>query len=222
MHYALQALRDFKTYAAGKLMSLSSVGAVGDSTVTQPRELRLHVFDITTQLKFLVDSGSVVSILPASKFRKNRNPDILTLYAANSSEITTCGTETIDVNLNLRRQFPWSFIIADVPTPIIGADFLANYNPLIDIANRQLIDSTTQLAVKGETGPIEHYNISTVSSLIPSRYAELLKQYINITKPLSRPCMSKKGYSHRIITYGPPPTARPRKLAGEKATAAKK
>lgn len=68
MHHSLQALWNRKSHTVGKLAPLSSVGAVGDSR--QPRELRLHIFDITTQQRFLIDSGSVVSILPASTFRK--------------------------------------------------------------------------------------------------------------------------------------------------------
>jgi len=51
------------------------------------------------------------------------------LYAANGSVIPTYGTKTMQPNLNLRREFPWHFIIADVLQPIIGADFLAHYHP---------------------------------------------------------------------------------------------
>lgn len=106
MHVALQALGCLEAgQSVGKLTSLSSVGAVSDSASSQLQELRLQIFDGTTQQNFLIDSGSVVSILPASKFRNNRNPDFLTLYAANSSEIATYDTITIKLNLNLRRDF---------------------------------------------------------------------------------------------------------------------
>ncbi|CAD6215392.1 GSCOCG00011181001-RA-CDS, partial [Cotesia congregata] len=108
-----------------------------------------------------------------------------------------------------------------VSTPILGADFLTHYNLLIDLGNRQLIDTVTQLSTKGEIIAIKHYNISTISNEIPPKYAKLLEQYIEITKPLTRSCINKNGYAHRIITHGPPPTARPRRLAGEKAAAAK-
>lgn len=39
--------------------------------------------------------------------------------------------KTIDLGLN--RQFTWNFIIADVKVPIIGSDFLAHFDLLIDL-----------------------------------------------------------------------------------------
>lgn len=50
---------------------------------------------------------------------------------------------------------------------------------------------------------------------------ELLKQYIEITKPISRTYLNTKGYAHKSTKHGPPPTARARKLGGEKAAAVK-
>lgn len=52
------------------------------------------------------------------------------LYAANGTTINTYGTINLELDLGLRRNFPWRFVIADVQKAIIGADFLAHYELL--------------------------------------------------------------------------------------------
>jgi len=54
------------------------------------------------------------------------------LSAANGTVIHTYGTETLTLNLGLRRMFTWKFVIADVSKPIIGIDFLAFFGLLVD------------------------------------------------------------------------------------------
>lgn len=51
------------------------------------------------------------------------------------------------LNLGLRRDFIWHFVIAAVGTPIIGSDFLAHYNIMPDCHNRRILDGSTQLMV---------------------------------------------------------------------------
>ena len=48
------------------------------------------------------------------------------LFAANNTPINTYGEKT------LRLTFLWTFIIADVKTSIIGADFLRLFKLLVD------------------------------------------------------------------------------------------
>lgn len=88
---------------------------------------RLYIFDKKSHLKFLIDSGSDVSCLPVTDKTKNLKPDSLELFAANNSKIRTYGTKLINVDLGLRRNFNWKFLIADVPTPIIGAGFFTTF-----------------------------------------------------------------------------------------------
>lgn len=129
--------------------------------------------------------------------------------------------KTVELDLNLRRPFKWSFIIADVQTAIIGADLLTHHNLLIDLKNQRLIDPLTSSSTKGSTLAAKTYNVSTIDSRLPVIYANLLQKYIEITKPISKPNLNNISYAHRIITRGPPTAARARKLGGEKAEAAK-
>ena len=53
------------------------------------------------------------------------------------------------LDLGLKRCFRWIFILADTPTPILGANFLHNFALIVDVARGQLIDKTTNLFDKG-------------------------------------------------------------------------
>lgn len=142
----------------------------------------------------------------------------LKLYAANHTESQTYGNKNIKISLGLERAFDWSFIVADIKTAIIGADFLAHHNLLIDLTERRLVDATTQKATPGKISTTPEFGISTINPTMP--YSSLLQQYIGITKPATKPKVNNTDYCHRIITNRPPVTERCRELAGEKASAA--
>lgn len=90
-------------------------------------------------MQFLIDSGADVSamprILPSSKIK----PTSYDLYAANGTKINVYGQVLLKLNLGLRREFVWNFVIADVSQPIIGADFLAYYELSPDLAGKCLL-----------------------------------------------------------------------------------
>ncbi len=67
------------------------------------------------------------------------------------SNIPTFGLRSLTLDLGLRRAFRWVFIIADVPQPVLGVDFLYHFGLLIDMRHSILSDSTTQLRVQGVT-----------------------------------------------------------------------
>ena len=43
------------------------------------------------------------------------------------------------------RQFSWTFLLAPVAFPILGADFLSNFRLLVDISNKRLVACGGQL-----------------------------------------------------------------------------
>ncbi|GFV17762.1 retrovirus-related Pol polyprotein from transposon 17.6 [Trichonephila clavipes] len=62
-----------------------------------------------------------------------------------------------ELNLGLRRPFIWTFIIADVSSPIIGADFLKHFNLLIDLKKKKrLMDVETSLFTPSSHGTVHH------------------------------------------------------------------
>ncbi|GFS76094.1 RT_RNaseH_2 domain-containing protein [Nephila pilipes] len=109
---------------------------------------RLFVFDKKTGIKFLVDSGANVSLILALCGDKVIGD--FKLYAAIDTEIPCFGHKILPLDLELRRDFQWPFIIAKVNKGILGADFLRRFNLLIDIKNKKLIDGVTKLSIIGE------------------------------------------------------------------------
>ncbi|GFV19246.1 transposon Tf2-6 polyprotein [Trichonephila clavipes] len=95
---------------------------------------------------------------------------------------TTYGMVRKELNLGLRRPFIWTFIIADVSSPIIGADFLKHFNLLIDLKKKDA-------------------NIS---------FKNILSEYPDLSNPSLISKSASHGTVHHIITTGPPVTARPR------------
>ncbi|KAK2575246.1 hypothetical protein KPH14_012761 [Odynerus spinipes] len=130
--------------------ALIHVEAVADSNNNcLPAENRLYMYDKNNNLSFLIDSGSVVTVIPRELIKTKVDKQPLTLYAANTTEISTFGEKVLTLDLGLRRQFRWPFIIAEVKSPIIGADFIAHHGILIDLKNRRLVDSVTRIAASG-------------------------------------------------------------------------
>lgn len=104
---------------------------------------RLTITDRETQITFLIDSGADISVLP-SQYAANKNKSTTKfLLAANGTRIATYGEKILLITLGLKRSFTWRFTIADVDSAIIGADFLFNFNLLIDIKNQRLVDNDT-------------------------------------------------------------------------------
>ncbi|GFU43364.1 uncharacterized protein TNCV_2480921 [Trichonephila clavipes] len=91
---------------------------------------RLFLLDRKSGQKFLIDSGSEICVIPPSP-TMNKSPLSLTspCLLTNNTKIPAYGMVRKELNLGLRRPFIWTFIIADVSSPIIGADFLRALQP---------------------------------------------------------------------------------------------
>lgn len=203
-------------------MTLSSAQADGDSVP----ERRLHVIDRNTGHKFLIDSGSTISIYPKSFTSGKLTASPLILHAANSTIIKTYGQQLFTLDLRLRRPLRWVFTIADVSTPIIGADFIATHGLLIDLKNNRLVDPTTTLSTIGMIDTAQEHSISTINPkptvLSPPYTMILVNKYKNITHPRQhQSAQHTPDVVHRIITSGQPVAERSRKLAGKKMIDAK-
>ncbi|XP_076394273.1 uncharacterized protein LOC143265517 [Megachile rotundata] len=141
------------------------------------------------------------------------------LFAANGTEINTYRTKILILDLGLRRPFKWEFIVTQVKNPILGADFPKHYSLLVDIRNRRLLDHATNLQANAIVAKKSASAISTINADNP--YQELLRKYVDITKP-----RSSQGCPHDIQYHievkGPPVSEPPRRLPPDKLKAAKK
>lgn len=210
---------------AGKLNTLSSAKAAGGSQDTNStrKEFRLFVFDHKLNKKFLIDSGSVISIVPAAWNRdKAKTASDFKLFAANNTIINTYGQQFLTLSIGLRRDCSWNFTIADVKMPIIGADLLAHHGLLIDLRGKRLIDPITNMSSVAEIGETSVYSVSTLNTTISPLFRNLLAKYVSITKPPTAPqTQADSPVVHHIVTTGPPCAERPRRLTGDKLKAAK-
>lgn len=202
-------------------------------TATLSKSRRLFIFDKLSNNHFLIDTGSDLSIIPPTLKDKTKYKNSYTseLYAANGTRIKTYGQKTLTVTLNTRRNFEFSFCIADVSKPIIGADFLEYYSLLVDLKNRQLIDSITNLKTKGSIGSVycNEINITTIGNDNSVFYDKSYKQLIEAFHDLTMPTNYNKftdinltGVYHHIETKGPPVYAKARRLPPDKYESAKK
>ncbi|CAB0043828.1 unnamed protein product [Trichogramma brassicae] len=192
-------------------------------------ERRLYVTDRTHKIRFLIDSGSVLSILPRTVVRKPLQRKTLELQAANGTTIATYGQHSLTLNLGLRRPFEWAFtIIAGVDVAIIGADLLSHFGLLIDLRNRRLLDKQTSLSTSCQVGPAPQvHTISVAATGVPvgpcvDAYDAILAEFASDkARPGEMATIVDFPVQHRIVTSGQPVFARPRRLAGDRLAAAK-
>ncbi|BHF84632.1 hypothetical protein SprV_0902778300 [Sparganum proliferum] len=135
--------------------------------------------------------------------------------------IFTFGSRSLTLNIGLRRSFSWIFVIADMPQSILGSDFLAEFDLLVDCRRSCLLDRTTGLSVRGLTPFNDSCNLSVLDTGIACPYRDLLLQHPNIIKPQFRSSEIQHDVFHHIRTSGPPVFARPRRLAPSRLQAAK-
>ncbi|GFW70202.1 peptidase A2 domain-containing protein [Trichonephila clavipes] len=110
-----------------------------------------------------------------------RHPPQLTLFAANSSTINVYGQKTLSLDLNVRREFIWTFLLASVKTPILGADFLHYFELVPDLRHKCFLDLKTKLQTTGHIKQAALHSVKTISSH-ETLYHDLLKSYPSITR----------------------------------------
>lgn len=183
---------------------------------------RLIIGDRKSSLTYLIDTGADICVIPPTQRDKgnynSNGKDSIFLFAANGTLIKTYGEKRLELNLGLRRSFIWTFIIADVKQPIIGADFIKHYGLLIDLANDRLIDQTTLLSVIGSIIQTEDTTIKAYD--LRNEFSRILEEFPELINPnLKSPSKKPKTY-HHIETKGPPTFTRPRRLAPNRLFAA--
>ena len=181
----------------------------------------LFLRDSVSKRQCLIDTGAEVSVLPATGLDMRTRQPGPPLLAANGSSIRTYGTRKLSFHFASNR-YQWSFIVADVTRPLLGADFLRSNSLLVDMNGKRLVDAATfhsaPLMQTSTKTPAPHLDAISTST---DKYDILLADFPAITTPNFVQQPTKHGVEHFITTKGPPVHVRARRLPPDKLTAAK-
>ena len=117
----------------------------------------VYLQDSLSSRRFLIDSGSSVSVFPAP--RSSSTSSGVRLLTVDGSSLTCSGSRIIPLRFGTHR-FEWPFQLAPVAIPILGADFLKHYNLILDVSNQrpssfQLLQICHQLHSRPISSPLQ-------------------------------------------------------------------
>ncbi|KRY64563.1 Transposon Tf2-6 polyprotein, partial [Trichinella pseudospiralis] len=174
-------------------------------------------------MRFLVDTGSEVSVVPYNATRRSQlhTADIPQLTAANGIRIDVVGSRELTVDLGFTRPMKWKFIVARIAQPILGADFLRHFNLLVDLKHQRLVDMTSWTF---SNGLVKTSNTKVVSCLRhgSDHNLKILEKYPSLTSCFRTSKPATHSIQHHILTHGPPVFARPRRLPPDRLELARK
>ena len=181
------------------------------------------VKDTTLGRRFLIDTGAQVSVLPPASLPVGAGVSdggqLPRLEAANGSSVQVVGLYRHDLRLDGGPVLSWEFVVADVATPILGADFLGHHRLTVDISHQTLRDATGQVLASGTPAAVRSLGLRAVTADSP--YRSLLSKFPGITAKATKPTPVKHSVTHHIGTTGPPRVSRPRRLAPDRLAIAR-
>ena len=175
------------------------------------------------KLKFIIDTGASVSIIPTSMLDGfNLYPTPVKLSSANGDPIHCAGQTNATISLHkLRRTFNWVFIAADTTHPLLGLDFLQHYGLILDCKKCTLLDPVTACSVHlKNSGSCFKVNVNNLSTMDP-KIQQILNKVPNVLLPQSSSRVDNGIYHHIETTTNVPVFAKTRQLSEEKFKAAK-
>ncbi len=184
------------------------------------RSWHLFVHDYTNRLRSLSDAGADISVPPARQMDGRKPCSNRKLYVANRTVINTYGHKTVVVDLQLQKKFKWTFVVADVSYPIIGADFLKRFGLMPDLRCRRIINGADII-----DSPLYHvYSCLQLNQFIRRRqpiFSALLKEFPGI-KDTGERRHCDHNTVHVVETKGQPVATKTKRLPLEKPSAVKK
>ena len=216
-------MEKFKKRISGPAAQGQGINAEPEISINSAKNTTnaFSVYDENSRCRFLVDTGAYASLFPVSHLNTNQTlsqNDVPTLVAANGSKIATFGRKEIMLRFG-KSDYLWNFIIADIQQPLLGADFLANFNLLVDVAGQRLLstESFTSMPLQ----PADQMGITVVHS---GPFSHLFDEFQDVFKTELKQNpndISKHGIYHHITTTGAPVYSRFRRLPPKKLAAAK-
>nr|CDS25957.1 gag pol polyprotein [Hymenolepis microstoma] len=180
----------------------------------------LSVVDRNSKIKFLVDTGSEVSVISRSAEKRCLQATGISILSANNTKILTYGQKFLNLDLALRREFPFVFLIADFRKPIIGADFLSTFRLFVNLRDSSLHKDVISLQVIYPTQTLNSFSLNTL--LLPANpFSNILSEFSSIFRAQTEILEPKHEVRHHITTKGQSVFASARCLHPDKLRAAK-
>ena len=180
----------------------------------------LYVYDSNNDVKWLVDSGALYSIVPPTIAQRTQGPQANHLQAANGSKIACFGNVELDIVLG-SKKYRFDFVVADVKNHILGADFLAENYLAPNQRDGSLVDLSGFSSIPAVIATGEPPSHVTFVNEVNNPFYKLLDQYPDIMTPTFTLKEVKHGIKHHIPTEGHPVQFRARRLNPEKLAVAK-
>jgi cleavage and polyadenylation specificity factor subunit 1 len=178
------------------------------------------ITDKSTKQRFLIDTGSDLCEYPRMLIPQRRERVNYDLCEANGSTIRTYGWLALSLNLGLRREFTWRFVVAEVTQPLIGADFLSHFGFLVDCKNNRLLDAVTSLSAPAQAASSQTPSGKMISG--GTSVDTLLSEFLDLIRPTGVQREVHHNTAHHIrTTPGPTVTCRPRRLVPDRLAIAK-
>ena len=141
-----------------------------------------------TKLKFIVDNGASISIIPAVAVKRiTWKPTPVSLSTANGERIKCFRQANLEIGIpSLRRSFTWAFVSADITNPLLGLDFLYKFGLIIDCRSKTIHDPTTtqkrtlKLSTSSVNFVVNEMEVpSFVRNTINKKYPDLITPHKN-------------------------------------------
>ena len=186
----------------------------------------LYVTDQQSNRSFLVDTGAAVSLIPYWGDKENGEKPDMYLTTADGTPIRTYGVQKESLKLG-ENLYMAELIRAEVNCHILGADFLASNDLLVDVKGKRLVHK--QGAEKNDKKPIgctsssaQSSNIPQIAKVAPPPYLQnLLTEFSDISGSSFSGKPPQHGITHTIETSGKPCHAKPRRLDEKRLKIAK-
>ncbi|KAK7586206.1 hypothetical protein V9T40_004082 [Parthenolecanium corni] len=182
---------------------------------------RLFIKDHDSQTWFLIDTGSDVSLIPATNDEFTKEP-CRHLYAANGTPIRVFGEKLVEFNIGIRRSLRWVMQVTDVETAILGADFLEHFDLSPDLKRKCLRDNETGIKVTGFVKMTPLPEVKTIKE--ENEWIKIIREFPGIEISTTEKKSTYKTEVTHVLETPPncrPVKARARRLTPEKLKAAK-
>ena len=200
-------------YGFGKRLGRSPSAA----GISRPAKLGL-VLDDLSRKRCSLDTGSQVLLWPPTSVTSTGVSNIW-LMAANGTPIKAFGRKRREIKIG-GKSYMFIFLIAQVPRPILGIDFLEAFGMSLDLRNRRLLHSGASTWFTSVSSQISGINM--VRATGSSSFARLLREFLEITDEALVSRTSCHGVECFINSTGPPVRTPPRRLPPDKLEVAKR